>query len=899
MIILIRRASGEPRPGPSMKRWTPVLLMFSLAIAGRVAWAQGDGTAPGSKLMLTQEWAIQSSAIVKEPGSVLSTSRYQPKNWYPTTVPSTVFAALVKNKVYPDPNFGMNLRSVPGVSYPIGGNFANIAMPSDSPFHPSWWYRTEFAVPASDEGKNLWLHFNGINYRANIWLNGHQVADSNDVQGMYRMFEFNVTGVAQPGQVNTLAVEVFAPAPHDLSITFVDWNPLPPDKDMGLFRHVYLTTSGPVTIRNAQVLTHLDLPAMEEAHLTLAADVHNVSQNPVEGTLKVIVGDVVVSQAVRLAAGESRHVTFSHDHYAQLNLSHPRLWWPYLYGPQDLYHADFSFETGGQVSDREGVQFGIRDITSEIDAQGYRLFKINGRNILIRGAGYTPSMMLIFSRQRQEDVLRYVRDMHLNTVRLEGKLVDDDFYDLCDRYGILVMAGWCCCSHWERWKSWQSIDYTVAGESLRDQLRRLRNHPCILTWLYGSDNAPPPEAEKVYLKVLQDEHWPNPYIASASERTTLVGPTGVKMNGPYGYVAPSYWLEDHKLGGAFGFSTEISPGAAIPVMASVREMLPKDHLWPVDEFWNYHAGGGVFKTLNLFTHALDERYGKATSLADYVEKSQLMTYEGERAMFEAYGRNKYTSTGVIQWMLNNGWPSMIWHLFDYYMRPGGGYFGAKKACEPLHVQYSYDDQSIVVVNSYYHAFPRCKVTADVYNLDLTPKFSKTATVDLPPDSSTRVFVIPHLEGLSTAYFVRLRLEDEHGKPVSSNFYWLSTHPDVEDWAGSKWYYTPIKSYADFTSLKQLPEVKLNVSAHSENSGAKGGEYVELGNPTEHLAFFIHLRLLKGKGGEDVEPVLWWDNYFELMPGQERQIIATYSLSALEGAKPVIAVDGWNVAPTEH
>ena len=877
---------------------TALTLALCILLAPCHAAAQTSITAagPDPRIELAQGWAIQSSPKVAEPGSLVSTATFRPVNWYPTSVPSTVFAALVKNNVYPDPNFGMNLRSVPGVSYPIGGNFANIPMSPDSPFRPSWWYRTMFTLPASAQGRTLWLHFNGINYRANIWLNGHPVADAHQVEGMYRMFEFNVTGIAQPGKTNILAVEVFPPTPDDLSITWVDWNPMPPDKDMGIFRDVTISTSGPVAVRDTQVISHLDLPALEEAHLTVAADLHNATNHRVQGSLRAVIGDIVVTQNVQVAAQHSLHVIFAPDHYPQLNLSHPKLWWPYLLGPQNLYQLHVEFRVANEISDRENVAFGIRDITSVIDSNGHRLFKINGRNILIRGAGYAPSMLLTFSPRRQEDELRYVRDMNLNTIRLEGKMVNDHFFNLCDRYGILVMAGWCCCSHWERWRSWKPVDYTVAGESLRDQLRRLRNHPCMLTWLYGSDNAPPPKAEAVYLKVLQEAQWPNPYVASASDRLTAVGPTGVKMTGPYGYVAPSYWLEDHKRGGAFGFNTETSPGEAIPVMASIREMLPTDHLWPVDEFWNYHAGGGVFKTINMFSKALDARYGKASNVEDFVEKSQLMAYEGERAMFEAYGRNKYTSTGVIQWMLNNAWPSVIWHLFDFYMRPGGGYFGTKKACEPLHVQYSYDDRSIVVVNSYYRAFKGYQVTAKVYNLDLTEKFSKTATLDLPSDSSNRAFVLPDLQGLSQTYFVKLDLSDAAGQPVSSNFYWLSTHPDVSDWSGSRWYYTPIKSYADLTGLKQLPEVKLKVSSTTLVTGAPATELVTVENPTSHLAFFIHLRLLKGKGGEEVEPVLWQDNYFELMPGEKKLVTATSRETDLGGSKPTIAVDGWNVAP---
>jgi exo-1,4-beta-D-glucosaminidase len=555
------------------------------------------------------------------------------------------------------------------------------------------------------------------------------------------------------------------------------------------------------------------------------------------------------------------------------------------------------FEVGGQVSDPQDVQFGIRQVTSEIDSQQHRLFKVNGKPLLIRGGGWTSDMMLRFSPEREENEIRYVRDMHLNAIRLEGKLMNDHFFETCDRYGIMVMAGWCCCSYWERWRSWKPGDLTIAGESERDQIRRLRNHPCLLAWLYGSDNSPPAEVEAAYLKVLQEERWPNPYISSAAQQTTAgAGPTGVKMTGPYDYVAPNYWLLDRNAGGAFGFNTETSPGPAVPEMASLQAMLPKEHLWPIDEFWNFHAGGDGYSDLNVFNRALEARYGKARSLEDYVRKSQLMTYEGERAMFEAFGRNKYTATGVIQWMLNNAWPSMIWHLYDYYLRPGGGYFGTKKACEPLHVQYSYDDRSIVVVNSYYRPFPGYRVSAAVYNVDLAEKFSKAASVDIPADSSTRVFQVPELEGLSGVYFLRLTLQDAAGKPVSRNFYWLSRQPDVSDWAASNGRYTPIKSYADLTGLQALPEVRVNVSSRSEQRGEEQVERVTVENPTAQLAFSVRLRLMKGKGEDEVVPVLWEDNYFELMPGEKREIAATYRRKLLGGARPYVAVDGWNVAP---
>ena len=305
-----------------------------------------------------------------------------------------------------------------------------------------------------------------------------------------------------------------------------------------------------------------------------------------------------------------------------------------------------------------------------------------------------------------------MRDLNLNAVRLEGKLENDHFFDLADQMGILIMPGWCCCDQWENWPAWDKETETIAAASLRDQIRRLERHPSVISWMYGSDFAPPARIEKLYLDILQELEWPNPSISSAAGRTTTVGPSGVKMTGPYEYVAPSFWYLDTRHGGAFGFNTETSPGPAIPPVASLRRMLPPDHLWPIDSVWEYHAGG-MSHTLNVFTEALNERYGPAKSVEEYSLKAQLQAYEAHRAMMEAYGRNKYTSTGIIQWMLNNAWPGMIWHMYDWYLRPAGSYFGVKKACEPLHVQYSYDDRSIVVVNSYYQPFANVKVSAKV------------------------------------------------------------------------------------------------------------------------------------------------------------------------------------------
>jgi exo-1,4-beta-D-glucosaminidase len=870
------------------------------------------------RLLLKDGWFIAPSTEVAEKGAALSTPAYESKGWYKATMPATVLAALTADHIYADPYFGMNLRAIPGTTYPIGEEFSNLPMPPGSPFRSSWWYRTEFTAPAEASGRHFQLHFEGINFRANVWFNGKQIAADDKMAGAWRVFEFDVTGALLPGKANALAVEVFPPGPNDLGITFVDWNPAPPDKGMGIWRDVYLTASGPATLRYPQVVTRLDMPGLAKARLTVTADVHNTTDQPVRGVLKGQIESIQFSQPVSLEARETKVVAFSPEAFAQLNVEYPRLWWPVQTGQPNLYPLQLELEVDGAVSDRLTMRFGIREISSELVSaaatvsavnseevgKSHRVYSVNGKRILVKGAGWTFDMMLRANPERQQAELQYVRDMNLNAVRLEGKVEDDNFLRLTDEMGILVFAGWCCCDHWEHWKNWTREDHQIAAESLRDQIRRIRSHPSLASWMNGSDNPPPPDVEKKYLGVLQELHWPNPVVSSATARpTTVTGDSGVKMTGPYEYVAPSYWLLDRQHGGAHGFNTETSPGPAVPPVESLRKMLPEEHLWPIDSWWNFHAGGGVFRDIHVFTNALSERYGKPANVKDYSRKAQAMTYEGERAMFEAFERNKYTSTGVIQWMLNNAWPSMIWHLYDYYLRPGGGYFGTKTACEPLHILYSYDDDSVAVVNSHFESFRGLKASAKVFNLDMSEKFSREATFDLASDGVAKLFTIPQLQGLSTTYFVRLSLEDAARQVVSSNFYWLSTKQDAHDWEHSTWYYTPQKSFADLRGLETLPPVELRASAAGEVKDDNRSVRLTVENPSASLAFQVHLKMESaGKTGDEgateteILPVLWSDNYFALMPGEKREITATYAKALAGTGASRVVVDGWNVKP---
>jgi exo-1,4-beta-D-glucosaminidase len=426
----------------------------------------------------------------------------------------------------------------------------------------------------------------------------------------------------------------------------------------------------------------------------------------------------------------------------------------------------------------------------------------------------------------------------------------------------------------------------------------MRSHPSLLVWLNGSDGPPPADIETAYIKVLKETDWPNPYISSAAQKpTSVTGKSGVKMTGPYDYVPPDYWLTDtSKYGGAFGFNTETGPGPAVPPVSSLRKFIPSDHWWPQNSFWDYHAGSEGFKNLSHFEGAMKSIYGAPSGLADYETKAQTMAYDGERAMFEAYSRNKYTSTGIIQWMLNNAWPSTIWHLYDYYLQPAGGYFGTKKACEPLHVLYSYDDNSVVVVNSLYQKFSGVTVHARLYDDSLHERFSREAQTDVDADGVAKVLTLP-TEAFSPAsrvYFVKLDLQTNDGKTASTNFYWLSPKKNTYEWGKTDYKYTPVSSYEDFTALGNLPKAKIDVSGRAASTAGGPVVHVTVKNSSDHLAFQVRLGIRKK--GEDAEilPVFWDDNYIELMPGESREISARYLPTSDLSDSLELTLAGWNI-----
>jgi exo-1,4-beta-D-glucosaminidase len=426
----------------------------------------------------------------------------------------------------------------------------------------------------------------------------------------------------------------------------------------------------------------------------------------------------------------------------------------------------------------------------------------------------------------------------------------------------------------------------------------------VIGFLIGSDNAPPPAVAKMYVDTLKTEDWSVPIVAAAAAQgTTETGPSGMKMDGPYTWIPPAYWYAD-KAGGAFGFDSEVSAGASIPPLEDLTRMLSPQELealWKYPQLRQHHAGAAwsIFAYLTPFDTALAARFGAPRTLEDYVAKSQLDNYDNVRAQFEAFNAHMDAanpSTGVIYWMLNNAWPSLHWHLYDYFLNPAGAYFGARLANEPLHIQYSYDTRAIMLINHTLSSEHGLQATIRVRNLDGGVAHERRLQhIDLAANRAQQLVTLPALTGLSRTYFIELELTSVDGKPISRNVYWLSTQTDELDWAHSNWYVTPVTRYADLTALQSLRPATSEVRAALRHEGTEDVATVTLTVPTSSsaVALFQHVSIRRSAGGEPMLPILWSDNDVTLWPGESLTLTAHFPTA--EGAAPVVEVSGWNAA----
>ncbi|MGH8232638.1 MAG: glycosyl hydrolase 2 galactose-binding domain-containing protein [Rhodanobacteraceae bacterium] len=841
-------------------------------------------------------WEIQSSANAQQGGQAISEPDYSTKGWYPTSGNATVMAGLLENNKYPNIFYGPNLRQV------------QVPDSAGHDFQIPWWYRTTFQSSGAIDGMQTFIKVNGIIPAADLWLNGKEIANRQTIAGAYTMHTFDVTQLVHAGQ-NVLAVKVYpASTQRDFSLGWIDWNPAPPDNNMGVWRNIDIVRTGPVSLHGLHVISRLDLPGMQHASLTVKVQVRNNTANAEDALVSGQVAGVTLSRSVHLTAQQTRALTFSPDNNPKLRLDHPKVWWPAGMGSHPLYQATLTASVDNALSDRAHTTFGIRDVSSHLTRQGYRQFAINGHPLLIRGGGWAPDMFLRDQPARLADEFRYISNLGLNAIRSEGKLERPDFYNLADREGILVLAGWECCDKWEAWaktggEPWDNADLKIAGESMTSEAKRLRDHPAVIAFLIGSDNAPPPQVAETYVDALRAADWPDPIISAASaQKTQAAGPSGMKMSGPYAWVPPDYWYAE-KVGGAFGFNSETSAGIDIPRLSTLRNMLtPRalKALWSNPDVRQFHAAPfwSSFSSLKPFDTALAHRYGAPKNLRDYVEKAQLANYEAVRAQFEAYDAHMNAaqpSTGVIYWMLDNAWPSLHWHLFSHDLNPAGAFFGAKKANEPVHIQYSYDDRSIMAINHTLHTVSSLDARIRVYKLDGSVRYDKRLTdIDLPANHATRLTTIPAMKDVSTTYFVELDLTAADGHDISRNVYWLSNQPDQLGWPDSTWYTTPVSRYANLTALQQLPPTTVDASVRTQRKGEQGMTAVTLtAAPTaKNVALFVHLSIRQSGNDKPVLPVIWDDNDVSLWPGESATLTAHYQVTGQ--ASPEVELSGWNV-----
>lgn len=909
-----------------LKRTMPRIIQFLPAVILIYSTLIPGANAAPVQIELRDGWALIRDDN-DENGMAMSTSKVE-KNAVPVKrMPSTVLKVLTDNGEYKDLFKGDNLTRVPAL------------------WKHNWWYQTELNVPKGHS--RYTLRFNGISYRAGVWLNGKQVATPDEMTGINQQKEFDVSNLIKPGGKNILAVKIY-PAQKtagvlqgdkgghkegvDLTDSWVDWINFRflgnkqtwaaevPDRNAGFTGPVYLTAGGPVTVRYPYVVTKLPLPSIDSARLSVYTDLHNYSTAPVTGILH---GEITrpgkptiqLMKNVTLAPGEQREVSFLPESTQVLNVNKPDLWWPYVWGEPALYNLSLKFVVSGQVSDTAKIDFGIREVTGHRDNTrmypnfpnpGSFYLTVNGRPYPVRGAAYTPD--LLFSQNDPEHLkvmMRYAKDLRLNLLRREGKLLDDGLSELADKEGMPLMQGLVCCGAWEQWSRWNEKDYDVAKATVTSLIRSLRSHPSSFLWASGSDGLPPEPLLNNYHQILKDLRWQNAVVGTVSERNRDW--SGIHMKSPYTWTSPAFWFDENNKA-AHGSVAETGSNEVIPPLAGLKKFIPDDHLWPPDDVWAVHAGGAPGNNVGAgIRQVLEHRYGEAKNVEELTRKSQVAIYENVRAQFEAYtALNPETHKMTVFWMLNSPWPSFFGQLYGYDWRQGGGYFAAKKALQPMSVvfdSYSSGDRQkgrVWVVNNSLVEQHNLSLIATVYSLDGKVIHEKQITVPTAaPKSSNELLSLPRFGSKEPVWFVRLRLLNKQGESIVEDTWWQSAKDDIPD-------LTPPKSilgamslrqtqWADFTALNTMPKSRLESSIIPLPTERGEKRYrIKLTNPTDHIAFFVRASLHENEQSDEILPIIYDDNYITIYPGETRTLDATLINQAELPDMPVLKVEGYNL-----
>ncbi|MBE7157527.1 MAG: discoidin domain-containing protein [Rhodospirillales bacterium] len=809
-------------------------------------------------------WKLQRGPQVTAAGEALSTAGFKDTDWIVATVPGTTLTSYLNVGAIPDPNYGQNQLHV-----------------SDSFFYADFWYRTEFQAAPGKSGELQWLRFDGLNWKAEVFLNG---ASLGRVDGAFTRGSFDVTGKLRKG-TNALALRVIKNAtpgsckqktyekasknggglgadnPTFHASVGWDWISTIRGRNTGIWAEVYLQTTGAATIEDPLVTSKLPLPDVSRADVSLEIFALNHTEKPFSGTLRGKFGDIAVEEHVSLGPQERKAIRLSPDTHKQLSIHSPRLWWPVGYGEPYLYDVDLRLEGRSGVSDRKQFKAGIRQMTATEEGGALKLF-INGRRFIAKGGNWGFGESMLRFRAREYDAaVRYHREMNFTMIRnWVGQIGDEAFYEACDRHGVVVWQDFWLANPWD---GPIPDDNALFLANARDYIARIRNHASLGLYCGRNEWFPPEPLDKGLRALLAELHPDIHYIGSSAD-----GP--VSGHGPYRAlpIAEYFRQADTKLHSEIG-------APAIPPLASVRAMMPENAMWPLGLDWGLHdftldgaQGGEAFVTL------VQEAYGGANDAEEWIKLGEIVSYEAYRAMFEAQSVHRM---GVLLWMSHPCWPSFVWQTYDFYLAPTSSYFACKKGAEPLHIQWNPVTDSVEVVN--YSAGTVSGLVAELEILDLNGRsLAKQAgpVANSSEDSTTSVFAIKYPENVSSSVQM-LRLRLLQGETVrSTNFYLRGLE------AG------------DYAGIRTLGRAKLTVTTQTEKAGERVLLRTVVNNASAIPALFVRLEATRAQSGDRVLPAIHEDGYFALLPGESRTLVTEVQRADLRGEEPKIVVDGLNV-----
>ncbi|BAU53460.1 glycoside hydrolase family 2 protein [Mucilaginibacter gotjawali] len=883
---------------------------------------------------------LQSSSQVNASGEELSGSNYQYKGyWFPVKVPSTVLTGLVANHIYPDPYQGLNNMLIPDASDQFNKEY-NLEQYSYLPNEPNpwkkpYWYRTTFKVPAGDKGRHFQLIFKGINYRAAVWVNGKQIADSTQMAGMFAEYNLDVTNAIITGGENALAVKIYPldyagyPAKEQLQalgpffenggpsgdigknvtmLCSVGWDWIPPvrDRNMGIWQPVYLRTTGAVTIGRPKLVTELpNLPDTSVARLSLNLSLLNHSSALQKGKLTISIKPenfaglpVQFTQDETVAANGVSIVDLNADKISQLLIHQPHLWWPNGYGKANLYRIRLQFADGNGIADDTSFVFGIRTASSTAtNVRGFvrRDFYVNGKKVHLNGGAWVPDMMVNRDSARYDYEMHLCRNANVNLVRIWGGGVTppDAFWNAADKYGEMVWSDfWVTGDTQGEFKG--SPDWPLEGnvfiKNVVSTIYRIRNHPSLLVWTGGNEG----HARKELYDAMRDNiialDGTRPFIPSSSGYAKLPAgwkgsypddmPSGVYSGGPYQWEDPKVYYKKADFGGDWVFKDETGIPSQ-PPYTTLAKTIP-DLVWdtklpyPLNNSWGYHDACTGAAQYDKYYNEMVKRYGQPSTLVNFSDKMQLMNWVGYQGIFEAAGHKLNETGGVMLWKLNSALPSVVWQIYDWYLEPNAGYYAMQNAVEPLHIQFNQDDSTAAVINRLHHATGLLTAKADIY--DINSRLVKTFTVNhIGLAEAGTQEVIPLKGILKTAKgvsFVVLNLTNAAGKTVSHNVYWMAPGDDL----------------TGFNSL-QPAQVQVKVIKAEKGTGESKWT-LQFTNNTDKIAFFVRPQLMEN--GEEVMPSYWTGSYFTLAPNESITVSVSAPLAKLGKTQPTVLLEGWNL-----